>query len=220
MDRAKLIEKIQKCLSLSTSPEPHEAAAALRQAQKLMAKHGVTDAELGLASYTSEKVDVPLQAGKSIPETLATLMSLLQRAFGVRVTIHSEIRVSDASWCVTYYGKTDRVVLAAYTHPIVWRAMSSSWNKFLKDHPHIRGAKGARGSYQVGWLAGVQRQVDDFAMPDAEREELGQYLEQENPGISERSARKTNEAKRYDGGLVRAGLRDSKEFALHRPIGG
>ena len=34
--REKLISRLKKCLALSASPEPHEAAAALRQAQKLM----------------------------------------------------------------------------------------------------------------------------------------------------------------------------------------
>ena len=36
MDKKTAIDKIRKCLALSKSAEPHEAAAAMRQAQKAM----------------------------------------------------------------------------------------------------------------------------------------------------------------------------------------
>lgn len=219
MDRAKLLDKIQKCLALSKSPEPHEAAAALRQAQKLIDKHGVTDAELGLASYASEKVDCPVQAGKTLPEYLAVLTSLLQRAFGVRVTVHREIRVSDASWCVTYYGKADRVALSAYTHPVVWRAMHGAWNRHLKLNPHLKGERGGRGGFLVGWLFGVERSVSELGMSEDEKVELQKYLEQEVPSITESKPVKSSEVK-YNGEALRAGVRASKDFSLHRPIGG
>jgi hypothetical protein len=42
MDREKLMDKIQKCLRLAKSSEPAEAAAALRQAQKMMAANNIT----------------------------------------------------------------------------------------------------------------------------------------------------------------------------------
>ena len=40
--REKRISRLKKCLALSASPEPHEAAAALRQARALMDKHGIS----------------------------------------------------------------------------------------------------------------------------------------------------------------------------------
>lgn len=40
MNDQRILERIKKCLALSQSSEPHEAAAALRQAQKLMEMHG------------------------------------------------------------------------------------------------------------------------------------------------------------------------------------
>ncbi len=38
----KILGKIKKCLALSSSDNPHEAAAAMRQAHALMAAHGVS----------------------------------------------------------------------------------------------------------------------------------------------------------------------------------
>lgn len=45
-DKDRIIDKIRKCLALSNSANEHEAAAALRQAQKLMELYRVSDAEL------------------------------------------------------------------------------------------------------------------------------------------------------------------------------
>lgn len=216
MDRAKLIEKIQKCLSLSKSPEPHEAAAALRQAQKLIALHGVTDNELGFASYASEKVDCPVQAGRTLPEYLATLCSLMQRAFGVRVTVHREIRVSDPSWCVTYYGKADRVALAAYSHPVVWRAMHSSWAQFQKNNPQLKGVTGARSGFFIGWIFGVAKCVTDLGLSDEERQELDSYFDNEVGKVAQSATSKVKMNTR----AVHAGIEASRNFSLHRPIGG
>ena len=45
-ERDRVIERIRKCLALGESPEPHEAAAAKRQAEKLMRAHNVSRAEI------------------------------------------------------------------------------------------------------------------------------------------------------------------------------
>lgn len=52
-DNSKILDKIKKCLALAASANEHEAAAALRQAQKLMETHGFTDEDV-LASQASE----------------------------------------------------------------------------------------------------------------------------------------------------------------------
>ena len=46
MTKYKIIERIRKLLALSTSNNKHESAVALSHARKLMAKHGLTEAEV------------------------------------------------------------------------------------------------------------------------------------------------------------------------------
>jgi hypothetical protein len=46
---ARVIRKIKHCLALATSSNEHEAAAALRQAQKLMHKYRVTETDIHLS---------------------------------------------------------------------------------------------------------------------------------------------------------------------------
>ena len=43
------IRKIKHCLALSASSNEHEAAAAMRQAQKLMAKYRLTETQVNLS---------------------------------------------------------------------------------------------------------------------------------------------------------------------------
>ena len=45
----KVLGKIKKCLALSSSDNPHEAAAAMRQAHALMAAHGVSAEQITMA---------------------------------------------------------------------------------------------------------------------------------------------------------------------------
>lgn len=49
MDRNKALDKIKKCLRLATSANPNEAAAAMRQAQALMRKHGIGQDDVSMA---------------------------------------------------------------------------------------------------------------------------------------------------------------------------
>lgn len=49
MNKSQAIEKIKKCLRLSKSANEHEAAQALKQAQILMQKFGITDIDVHLS---------------------------------------------------------------------------------------------------------------------------------------------------------------------------
>ncbi|WP_439861602.1 DUF2786 domain-containing protein [Pseudomonas sp. MBLB4136] len=53
MDHKKALEKIKKCLRLGASSNPHEAAAAMRQARLLMEKHQIDEGDV-LASEVQE----------------------------------------------------------------------------------------------------------------------------------------------------------------------
>lgn len=52
MNRSDALIKIKKCLALATSNNPHEAAAAMRQAQKLMQRFDISDADVGITDVS------------------------------------------------------------------------------------------------------------------------------------------------------------------------
>lgn len=180
LDRKTLLEKIKKCLALSQSCEPNEAAAALRQAQKLMERHGITREEIDGIGFGTEKVHVSQQSNKkSIPNTLSALIDLLVRAFGCRAIVGDELRVSDYSYVIHWFGPTDRVLLVTYAQKVMWRAMNSSYRAYIKEHPGYKQRRGIKSGFMLGWLAAVESQVVDFAMTDDEEARTAAIIERE-----------------------------------------
>lgn len=88
-ERDKILQKIQKCMRLSKSSEPHEAAAAMRQAQKLMQAYQVSDSELMGLEVKSILVITPAPAMRKCPVGFANLVSIVQIAFGVDAVMES-----------------------------------------------------------------------------------------------------------------------------------
>lgn len=217
-DRAKIMERVQKCLNLANNAgaTPGEAAAALNAAQRMMEKFGITEQDLGLVGMGEAVVKISIQAGKKIPLSLSMMINLMQRAFGVKAVVHQEIRVSDPSWCVTYYGPIARVELAAYTHHVLNRNIERGWAQQLKDRPHLKGERGAKTGYYVGWVEGVSNLVTKFALGDKEQENIAAYIETK---VGRLGKGKTSNVS-LDGRARAAGHADSKGFGLHRPMHG
>lgn len=216
MSNERIITKIKKCLELSNSPEPHEAIAAMRQAQKLMAKHGLTEAEVGLASVAKFKVECPIQAGKTVPKHLMFLLIIIQTAYGVKAVITSEIRVSDRSWCVYYYGPKHRVEIAAYSHEVIYRALMRGYISYQRLNPHLKGVQGGRMGYMLGYLYAVEKHITPYDVTQDESELMLAYRDHEW-GAMEKS--KANNM-RVCSESLHAGTRDGSEFQLHNAVGG
>ena len=85
----KIIDKIYKCLRLSESGNPNEAALALRQATSMMKKHGISDAQILAAEVTESAT----QAGERFnpPFWALALANLLQRHFSVGIYFHANM---------------------------------------------------------------------------------------------------------------------------------
>ncbi len=78
----KVIQRIRKCLALGTSPEPHEAAAALRQARKLMDQYGISDDQVKLADVNEKSASAGRDA-QTPPSWITDLARIICEAFGV-----------------------------------------------------------------------------------------------------------------------------------------
>lgn len=214
MDKAKILDKIQKCLRLSKSANANEAATALRHAQKLMEANGITQADLDLLGYSEVEVDVPIQKTKKVPLVLTTLLGLIKHAFGVKLVIDDRIGVSDVSYCIHYFGPTARVQMAGYAHQVVYRAMEQAWRDYLRERPSLRGQRGVRSSFQVGWLQEVRSKVDAIGFPEAEVAATEMMI---NTRYNKLTKSKVNNMGLY-GGVMNSGAASAKDFSIHRPM--
>lgn len=215
MDKDKIIDKIKKCMVLGQSSNANEAAAALRQAQKMMAAHGLTEGDIEGSSYGNETVEVPIQVNKKPPIHLSAFVKLMQKAFQVMATYESNIRVSDASYRIRYFGPAHRVTMAGYAHVVIFRAMEAAWKKALVDNPHWKGVRGARLSFMVGWLEEISTKVEGIGWPANEEErtavQITKFYGKEL---------KVSEARRYSvyGSVSAEGRSAAADFEINRPM--
>ena len=215
MDRQKVIDKIKKCMALGKSSNANEAAAALRQAQKMMAMHNLSEADIEGSNYSNETVDCPIQAGKKIPVHLTRFISVIMHAFKVKAVVETNVRVSDESYRVRYFGPSNRVAMAGYAHVVMFRAMEGAWKEQLKTDPRWRGVRGARLSFMLGWLDEVAAKIDAIGWPDGE-EEMTEMVRQKFYGheVEKVKPRTTS----IYGGLVDKGRSAAGDFSINRPI--
>lgn len=218
MDRNRILEKIQKCLNLAKNgaATEGEAAAALNSAQAMMRKYGVDEKELGAVGYGKERIQCPIQAGKKAPLHLLHLIDLIKKAFGVKPVMTREVRVSDASWTIVYFGPEHRVVMAGYAHAVIARSMEKGWTEFQRRNPHLKGERGARTGFYIGWIEAVRKQVMELAMTEEEEAGTDIVMRQDFPSLVKTKASNM----RVDGGAMAAGMNAGSDFKLHRPMGG
>ena len=215
-DRKKrLQDKLKKCMALSKSNEPHEAAAALRQAQKIMRELGVTEDELDSLAIDTADMVVKTREGFGNCRTMTHLTSMLKAVFGVLPVF--ELNPGSARRLnVRYIGPRGRVQLAEYSHKVIWRAMQAAWDHHLIRHPEFKGDGGKRQAFHIGWLASVRKQVEAIAPTEAEAQAIERHKTQLYPQGTEEG--KEFKKRELDGTAYWGGVRAAKDFSLHRPM--
>lgn len=217
-DRDRVLEKIKKCLKLSKSSEAHEAAAALRQAQKMMEAHGVSQEELLGLEVKSVQVMTPEPYKRKLPLYMNVLIGIVCRAFECEGLIEAGYRNGKPRLCVRYFGLNGKEQLAAYAHEVMWRQLSVSWKEYQKLNLWAVNEKGARQGFWIGWLQEVRSKVMAFAGNVEEKEMLSKAMVAYNGG-RELTASKTNNMS-IDGHTASAGRDAAGDFSIHRPVNG
>jgi hypothetical protein len=217
-DRDRILNKIKKCFNLSKSSEAHEAAAALRQAQKMMETHGVSQEELLGLEVKSIQIMTPEPYKKKLPLYMNVLMGICQRAFECNALIEPGYRNGKPRLCIRYFGINGKEQLAAYAHEVMWRQLTASWKQYQKDNPWAVNKKGARQGFWIGWLQEVRSKVMTFAGNEEEKDMLSRAMIAYNGG-KELGTSKTNSVT-IDGATHSAGSRAAGDFSIHRPING
>jgi hypothetical protein len=211
-ERARLLEKIKKCLALSASPEPHEAAAAMRQAQKLMALIGVTAEEATAPEMADALVKTREGFGRCL--YMSELCHLVERCFGVH-TIFERNPGSAARLNVRYVGPRGLAELAEYTHRVCQRAMDAAWRRHLDERPDHRMASGKRSSFYVGWVMGVRDKVEAMAISDEQRASFDRWVLARYGALDKQEM----DDRKLDIRAAREGLRAAEDFSINRPVG-
>ncbi|MEZ1841314.1 DUF2786 domain-containing protein [Pseudomonas putida] len=193
MDRNKALDKIKKCLRLATSANPHEAAAAMRQAKALMQEHGIGQADVNMADVM--ECNAVAGSKKTPAKWEALLANTVSRAYACKVLFASGI----GRW--NFIGEMAEV--AGYTMTVLLRQVRQARRDFtLNKLQRCKLATKVRRAdvFCEAWVHAVHEQVSAFAgatlSPAVE-----QYLAHHYPDLVQQKPRDRNNTSRRKAGV-------------------
>ena len=224
MNRDQAVSKIKKCLALAGSTNPHEAAAGMRQAQKLMAEHGLNDTDVAMSDVATATCSTRTN---SQPIWEVSLAHAICSAFGCD---HIWTRTSGllggryAHKCeVVFVGIGAAAQVAGYA----WDVLSRQCAKARLAHIRKQPARckpitlTARGdAFAYGWVAGVRSKLDALATSERNVLLIEQYKATVWPDAEMSEAKDRTEGRNvslnchYDGYLA------GKSASLNRGVNG
>ena len=190
MDRDTALRKIQKCLNLSKSSEPHEAARALQQAQKLMEQFDVEHPEL-LAAGVDEG-DAPSRARKNPPFYEVRLANVLADSFGCNMLFFPGTSGAGTSGLYRFIGVGAAAQVACYTFSVLARKLTAARTEYTKTKlaRYKRNKVAAADEFCSGWVRAVSSAVHDAPADDTRDASLVAYMGREYSNLGEMKPRR------------------------------
>lgn len=219
----KILRKIKRCLALARSSNANEAATALRQAQALMEKHGVTREDVA-ASDVDSYVAGAASAGKMPPAHTAMLANMVAIAFGVELIYQRRYSGEKLEGVFEFYGIDSTPEIAGYAFEVLARQLKkdrnayvTSLNKRLKRATKIR-----RGDlYAQGWVQAVRHKVVARRPGEAEQRAMAIYRGKRWPNAETAEGRDTTQkARTHDMEARLRGLVDGDKVEFHQGVNG
>jgi len=191
MTRDEALDKIKKCLALAASPEAHEAAAALRQAQKLMAQFGLTEADVTLTDVGEAR-----QKAQNVPVVRweAALAGMVASAFGcdmytsTSLVLAGQTRQFRRHRYYVFIGVGPAPEVAGYAFDVLARQCARDRRRYigLQSKNCKAKTKVARGDlYAEGWIAGVRDKLGQLAGNARDDALIAQYMAQRHGGMAD-----------------------------------
>jgi hypothetical protein len=179
MDRKTALAKIRKCLNLAGSAEPHEAAAALRQAQKLMAEFGIGDIEL--AGIGVDESWVKSSASARPARFEVQLASIVAGAFGCEIVFSRRVNASRTKIVGGYafIGIRPTEQVASYAFTVLARQLRAARAHYVagtlrRCQPRNRTARADQ--FCEGWVTAARRLVEASTVSESDALRLEEYL--------------------------------------------
>lgn len=168
MDKARAIDKIRKCLRLARSSNPHEAAAALRQAQALMREFGVDDADL-LACEASE-ARARSRAARNPVDWEVILANMVAGCFGCDIVFVGRQRLYPRHGEYAFIGTGPRPEIAVYAFAALLRQAERARAQYIAQE--LKRCRAATKTVRADefcryWILAVQKKVQAL-VPSAE----------------------------------------------------
>jgi hypothetical protein len=227
----RLLDRVEKLLSLAQSANEHEAFLAMQKSREIFAKHNLEKIAQKKLDDSMDSTYLTRRKKKTDPVE-AKILSILNDHFVVRV-VHTSL--FDAKSCEKYQaaeilGRRENILMAEYVYHFLRQQCDVLWQSFRTESA-VHGSN--RKSYQLGVLAGFDEKLagagaiskkiaQDFteagssvsALLKIESSDLDEFIGTRYPRLSKRSW----SGGRIDRGIFKEGQSEGRRLNLNRPL--
>lgn len=208
-DKDKLLRRIRKLMALGTrNSNAHEAARALRLAQRLMQSHNLSEIDVTLSDIGERECLQVYTDAVSIPGWLNALAAVVCMATGCRCwfgwyqTTTAGGRKRERR-SLHFYGLNERPEVAQYIFMVLARQLKNATKEHMTSAYRLKRLKlqtkrNRADQFREGWVTGVWMVLEAFAPSDKESGLLRRWLSQRY-GSGELSAISVRDAKNCRG---------------------
>lgn len=221
MSQKKILDKILKCLALSKSANEHEAAAALRQAKKMMEQHSINDAQLLAAGVT--ETFIKAGANRKPPQWESILVTIVAQAFDCASMFYERL-FEPSGW--KFIGVGVKPEIAQYAFSVLSRQLRKARSEFIRTNcKRLKTSSKTRRAdlFCDAWVYAVYDKVQTMAENDADKETIAAYLEAQYPnlrrGLETQDRNKDRSFRQKDIEAINAGAAAGKNARLDRGVG-
>jgi len=214
---SRAIDKIKKCLALSQSSNPNEAAQAVKHAQALMRQYGVDEALIVDADLDEVAVATRSRSARRPSHWESRLVTMVGKTFGCRLMFLP----ARGGGGYHYIGLRERAAVAGYTATVLLRQLRAARVKHVAAEKSIRGrvsrrtAQALGDAFCVGWLWQISKQVTEFANPKTVDSAIDARIASR---CGDQVTKSGTFKSQYDHASMVAGLRAADGVSLHRPV--
>lgn len=225
MTRDQALSKIKKCLALAKSSNHHEAGVAMRQAQKLMAEHSVTETDLTLADVSES---VTYAKHKTMTPWEAKLAAMMDAAFGVQHLFRYGRAITKHSNLVTrlelvFIGVGAAPQVASYAYSVLARQCAKDRLEHIRKQPKTCKpiTKTSRGDvFAMGWVLGVQKLLQTFSGLERDTRLITQYMDTRYANREKKAIKNRAKGQNVSHNDMEQGYGAGKNARLDRGVGG
>ena len=214
MEHRKIIDKICKCLRLSESGNPHEAAMALRQAHRLMHKYRISEDLVREAIVADSVVDIG--QAYTPPFWVLALANLVADTFDCRVFVarHYGRRPE-----YRFLGLDLSPELATYTFEVLLRQLTGAREDFIASVPNADDSEAQRRGdvFAQAWLFRVAQTVRDFARNEEVLTRVDAHIQAEH-GKTVDLSQEPAQPESADYEDILCGMRAANDVSLFRSL--
>ena len=219
-DRDRKLDKIKKCLRLAKSSNEHEAAAALRQAQKMMDEIGVSSDDVTASEAAEARVKAAATIDAPIWESF--LARAVAEAIGVDMFFSAGIpslkKFRPGQWVFVGCGGNEQIAQYAFT--TLRRRLSAARSDYIRTElsRHKRTNKIARADlFCRGWVAAVRKKINALVIPADHGLAIAAYLKRYELAVA---IQKAAAVKQSDLEHFGRGLHSARDVDLRKPMSG